>query len=144
MRVRILIGAAAVGLAALTLPNPLAAQRVEVGVAFRDGPVAARVVYGDRDVRYHGRRWVAVRRPVRYDDDDYARARVVYVERVRAPRGYARGWWAHHGYLRATVWAGADGRYYDRYDGSYGNLREVRVYERDGRYYQPPDGDWDD
>ncbi|HEU4763808.1 MAG TPA: hypothetical protein VFS28_04100 [Gemmatimonadales bacterium] len=142
MRVRILLGAGAVALAALTLTTPLAAQRVEVGVAFRDGPVGARVVYGDRDGWYHGRRWVVTRRPVRYDDDDYAR--VVYVEPVRAPRGYARGWWAHHGFVVATVWTDDDGRYYDRYDGRVGNLREVRVYERDGRYYQPQAGDWDD
>lgn len=138
MRVTHLLGVGALMLG-LTAAPTLSAQRVAIGVRFGGGPVAGRVFFGRR--AWYPRYYPApYPRPVIIDAYGPG-PRYVVVDRLRVPRGRAWGWWRHHGYLQATLWAGDDGRYYDRDDARPG-LREVTVYQRDGRYYQP-DGDYD-
>lgn len=146
MRATQLAGLGALALA-LAAARPLAAQHIRVGVGFRGPRVAVRAHFGGRP--WYPRSYgyaprVVYRHPVVVDAYRPS-PRVIVVRPFRAPYGVAWGWWAHHGFLQATVWADADGNYYDHdYDG-YGGLHEVTVYQRDGHYYTPdevpaPDG----
>jgi hypothetical protein len=133
MRTGILAGSLLVGLALIA--TPLQAQRVSAEVVLRGGPVAGHVVVEDRESAYRhrevyrrepGRRMVAAYQP-----------RVIVVERFdhRHGKHWNRGRHLGHGYRLVTVYY-MDGRYYDRYDSHYSQVREVVVYERDGRFYQ--------
>ncbi len=100
---------AVLALAALAIPGAAQAQRVVADISINQGPIAGRVIIGDR---YHPR-------------PEY-REYVV----VREHRG--GGWYRNHGYHPVRMyWDGY--RYYDR---PYRNgLNVVWVYERGGRYY---------
>lgn len=127
-------GLAVLAFAALSIPNAAAAQRVVADIRIQQGPVAGRIVIGDRHPT--GPRTVVVH--PRYHDRREYRTVTVY----RMHRGH--GWYEHHGFHQVSVWYDADReRYYDRYDGRDAGLREIVVYERDGRYYQD-DGRYDD
>ncbi len=101
------------------------AQRVQADIRIFGGPVAGRVVIGDR---YGGRPRVP-----------YYAPRRVYVERVYfRDHGRRVGWYKK--FRRAPVVV----VYYDRrddrfYDGFRPGLQEIRVYEQDDRYYWPQD-----
>lgn len=132
---RIVAGSLLAGL--LAAASPAAAQDVTADVVFRGGPVAGRVIVGDRYSTYHRPPVVVYRRPVarRVVVVERYAPRVVIVERVhrhRSPRA-----WARHGYRPVTLYY-IDGRYYDRWADGWPWAREVVVYERGGRYY------WDD
>jgi hypothetical protein len=122
-------------LAALSIPNAAAAQRIVADISLQQGPVTGRIVIGDPYP--YGPHTVVAAYPRDHDRREY---RTVTVYRVhRGP-----GWYGHHGFRRARVWYDADrGRYYDRYTAPYAGLREIVVYERDGRYYRD-DGRNDD
>jgi hypothetical protein len=123
-----------VALAIALAAAPAQAQFVEAGVVIRSGPVYGHVVVGEPAVVY--------RRPVRrVVVVERYRPREIVVERVRAPRGHAYGWWRRNGYRAATVFYDADDDcYYDRPVAGRG-VRAVSVYWCDGRYYAW-DRDW--
>jgi hypothetical protein len=111
MRTGILAGSLLAGVALIA--TPLQAQRVSAEVVLRSGPVAGHVVVE----RYQ--------------------PRVIVIERFdhRHGKRWNRDHHRDHGYRLVTVYY-ADGRYYDRYDPHYSDVREVVVYERDGRFYR--------
>jgi hypothetical protein len=118
-------------IAALSLVAPLHGQQVAADVVVRSGPVAGRVIIGDRYSTY--------RRPVAYRR---APARVIVVERVVQRRHHHARQWRRYGYRPVTLYY-VDGRYYDRYVGDRRDVREIIVYERDGRFYREGDDDRD-
>jgi hypothetical protein len=129
---RIVAGSMLAGL--LAAASPATAQDVTADVVFRGGPVAGRVIVGDRYSTYHRPPVVVYRRPVarRVVVVERYAPRVVVVERVfrhRSPRA-----WARHGYRPVTLYY-IDGRYYDRWADGWPRAREVVVYERGGRFY---------
>lgn len=125
-------------LAALTLATPVHGQ-VAADVVLRSGPVAGHVVVGDGYSTY--RRPVVYRRaPERVIVVERYAPRVVVVERLRHHRKWRH--WRDHGYLPVTLYY-RDGRYYDRSDRRWADVRQVVVYERDGRFYRDCDDDRD-
>jgi len=129
---RIVAGSLLAGL--LAAAGPAAAQDVTADVVFRGGPVAGRVIVGDRYSTYHRPPVVVHRRPVarRVVVVERYAPRVVVVERVsrhRSPRA-----WARLGYRPVTLYY-IDGRYYDYRADGWPRAREVVVYERGGRFY---------
>ncbi len=149
---RIVAGSLLAGLIAAA--SPAAAQDVTADVVFRSGPLAGRVIVGDRYSTYYRAPVVVHRRPVarRVVLVERYTPRVVVVERVyrhRSPRA-----WARLGYRPVTLYY-IDGRYFDRRAEGWARAREVVVYERSGRFYsdqrdRPDDhdrhhrGHWDD
>ena len=125
---RIVAGSLLVGL--LGAASPAAAQDVTADVVFRGGPVAGRVIVGDRYSTYRRPPVVVHRRPVarRVVVVERYAPRVVVVERVhrhRSPRA-----WARFGYRPVTVYY-IDGRYYDRRADSWARAREVATKLRE-------------
>jgi hypothetical protein len=108
----------------LLAAKPAEAQRVNADIIIGGGPIAGRVIIGDRDRGgYYGRP-----RPIRG------------VEWVRA-RDYRRDdWWRRfqrESRLVVVFWDRDDDRYYmDRFRSG---LLEIRLYERDGRFYRLED-----
>ena len=134
MKASVVAGSLLSGLMLIALP--MQAQQVSADVVLHGGPVAGRVVVGDRYSTYHRpavvyrrppvRRVIVVERPV---------ARLIVVDRVHRHR--PENFWRRHGF-RPVVLYYIEGRYYDRpIRRPY--VREVVVYERDGRYYQECD-----
>ena len=125
-------------LAALMLATPVHGQ-VAADVVLRSGPVAGHVVVGDGYSTY--RRPVVYRRaPERVIVVERYAPRVVVVERLRHHRKWRH--WRDHGYRPVTLYY-RDGRYYDRADRRWADVRQVVVYERDGRFYRDCDDDRD-
>ena len=123
-------------LAALTLAPPVHGQ-VAADVVVRSGPVAGHVVVGDGYSTY--RRPVVYRRaPERVIVVERYAPRVIVVERLRHHRKWRH--WRDHGYRPVTLYY-RDGRYYDRSDRRWAEVRQVVVYERDGRFYRDCDDD---
>lgn len=108
----------------LASATPADAQRVRADIIIGGGPVAGRVIIGNRGRDgYYGRP-----RPIRG------------VEWVRA-RDYRRDdWWRRfqrESRLVVVFWDRDDDRYYlDRFRS---NLLEIRIYEQGGRYYRLED-----
>lgn len=124
----------------VSVAAPMQAQRVEVGVAVRSGPIVGQVAVRDGYSTYRrpvARRVVVVERP-----------RIVTVERVHR-HGSARQW-SRRGYHAVTLYYW-EGRYYDRPVGRRHDVRTIVVWERNGRYYyecehdhRPRHEHWDD
>jgi hypothetical protein len=134
MRTGILAGSLLAGVALIA--TPLQAQRVSAEVVLRSGPVAGHVVVEDRQPAYRHRE-VYRREPGRRMVVERYQPRVIVIERFdhRHGKRWNRDHHRDHGYRLVTVYY-ADGRYYDRYDPHYSDVREVVVYERDGRFYR--------
>lgn len=112
-----------------TAALPAQAQIIEADIGIRSGPVDARVTVVDGYSTYRDPRVVVIRD--RAPD-------VIVVERWRAPRGRAYGWWHRNGYRPIVVYVWGD-RFYGR--PWRAGMREVVVFERGGRFYWDRDFD---
>lgn len=108
----------------LLTAKPASAQRVNADIIIGGGPIAGRVIIGDRGRdEYRGRP-----RPIRR------------VEWIHA-RDYRRNdWWRRferESRVIVVFWDRRDDSYY--YDRHHSGLAEIRLYEREGRFYRRDD-----
>ncbi|MEO8296015.1 MAG: hypothetical protein ABI613_10920 [Gemmatimonadota bacterium] len=122
MNVKLFIATLGLGLLVTSTAD---AQLVSADIHIGTGPVASRLLIGERYPSYH--RSYGYRTPARFVVERHAPRRIV-VERFHGGRGFERS-----RYHQVRVYYDGRDRYYDGYgDG----LREVTLYERDGRYYR--------
>jgi hypothetical protein len=135
MRTGILAGSFLAGLALMAAP--LHGQRVSAEVVVRGGPVAGRVVVGERYPAYRHRELYRRHPGRRVVVAERYHPRVIVVERFDRHHGkpWKRDKYWKRGYRLVTVYY-IDGRYYDRFDTYYPDVQEVVVYERNGRFYR--------